>query len=285
MRILVIIFSLLIITARGQKYIDYFNQSNEAEYLLSQGNYDGARGIYSKMEKKFKRLKPKDDWYMGLMNYFQKDSANGAKYMVKCAEHLGWPQAMLLEFQKKYPQLNISNSTLKEVEKIEKEKTAQKKKSVSDTLKYFTDQDQNNRRNLAAIDSAGDLKLQKLMLKYFKDNGIPDMLLYGDNFAVVFLHITNQELLKEYKELLMKQVKKGNVYPWYYTSMVDRDMEARTGTSMYNSFAYKKGYSKEDIEKFNKNRKEIGLSVYFKGSSGMQPIRNFSSGYIKITDQ
>jgi hypothetical protein len=284
MRILSIIFSLLIITAKGQKYIDYFNQSNEAEYLLSQGNYDGARAIYSKVEKKFKHLKPKDDWYMGLMYYFQKDSVNGAKYMVKCAEHLGWPQATLVEFQKKYPQLNISQNTLKEVEKIEVEKMKQKKKAVADTLKYFIDQDQNNRKNLAAIDSAADVKLQKQLLKYFKDNGIPDMLIYGDGYANIFLHITNQDLLKEYKELLMKQVKKGNVYPWFYTSMVDRDMEARTGTTIYNSFKYTKGYSKEELEKINKSRKEIGLSVYFKGP-GNQPIRNFTSGYIKIVDQ
>jgi hypothetical protein len=179
----------------------------------------------------------------------------------------------------KYPQLNISQGTLRSLEKIAEQNEKEIKRAVVDTLRSFD--------TLAiAYNKEGKCSpkceaMQKAYLKYCKKNGIPSMELYGEPVYLSLIKIENKDILKQYKDLLYKEMTKGNIYPYFYATLVDR--HAGDGPVTYNSY-YSTGLAKEELEKINKSRKDIGLSTYFKGP-GTKPITNFNVQYIKVLEQ
>jgi hypothetical protein len=85
--------------------------------------------------------------------------------------------------------------------------------------------------------------------------------------VILLLHIDCHFFI-QFKEVLMKELKKGNIQPFYYASMVDRINCHCYGESFFS--AYKMGNSigkclNLNQEELVNNRKKIGLSTYFDG--------------------
>ncbi len=268
----------------GQNFISYFNQANKAEYYLSENNTNKALSALKAIETNFNKLLPKDYFYVSILYYLKKDSVNGFLYLRKCAENYGWPTNYVQEYRKNFPELKISDYSIGKISELENLAAKHRMKSVEDTLMYFMIQDQSNRDGSNVLSIPLDAINQNMLLNYLKTNGIPNIFLYGDMFSSVLLHITDEKVFSEFESLLIQEIKKGNIYPYYYTSMIDRKLADDKSKTKYNSYLYETLHEGGTKKKINKNRMEIGLSTYFRGTN-IVPIAEFKSNEFKIINQ
>jgi hypothetical protein len=284
MRTLIIISFLLIfpISAFGQDFIKYFNQANEAEFQLSESNFSEAESILTKLQTEYNSLKPKDYFYLGIIKYLKNDSINGNIYLSNCAYNYGRPTDHIANYKRMYPQLNISDASINKFSLIENERFKAIQKNVTDTLTYFIKQDQLNRSNQTTGSREVDVIIQMAFLNYLKANGIPDLVKYGDGIiGTILLHLKNEEVFSNYKEYLYEELCKGNIYPNLYGSMVDRHQYDYYKPTIYNSYFSENITDSKKLTEISNNRKNIGLSKYFKGPN-IRPIPDFINGNLKI---
>ncbi len=139
------------------------------------------------------------------------------------------------------------------------------KKNVQDTIEYFIEIDQSNRKN-NHVNFKQDSIVQEQFLNYLQTVGLPNIQQYGDFFLLINLHVINKNIFNKFESFFIEQLKKGNIYPYHYSSMVDRFLLENNEETMYNSYLYSNISSKKLEREIKKNRKSIGLSLYFKGS-------------------
>lgn len=249
----------------AQNRILYLNLANKAEHLLLSNNYDEAKTILLDLETKYKFLNGKDYFYLGITYYKSLDSLNGFEYLKKAALSYCFPSIHLKKYSKKY-NFPISPKEYIILDSIEKLALNSRNQKVIDTLIYFINIDQQCRNN--KVDVKCDASNQRNFLSYIVTNGIPNFNLYGDESSIIFLHIYDKKILKEYSKILFAEIKKGNMYPFYYAMMIDRFKYDTLRKSKYGTY----GISKENFnlnKLIIKHRLQIGLSIYREGPSIM----------------
>lgn len=272
----------LSISSFGQDYIEYFNSANEAEYQLSLGNFTEARTIFKNLEEVYTSLKPKDNFYLGIIAYLFSDTIEGYKYLSESATKLVFASYHIQDYKRIFPQLKISEFAINNIKNIEVVTQNQCNKKIFDTLSYFLDQDQLNRNGHLVVNREVDTRNQQAFLKYLKANGIPDIVAYGDaTISTLVLHMYDEGVFSEFKAYLLKELKKGNIYPNYFAAMVDRHQYDYHRPKIYNAYFSEKISDPDKLKEINSKRLSIGLSIHFKGNN-ILPIPDFTHGNFNI---
>lgn len=136
-------------------------------------------------------------------------------------------------------------------------------KKIKDTLEYFIESDRLCRTTGEADVKCDRINLNKF-LNFIKDNNVPDFNVYGDIYSDIFLHVYEKKLIRKYKKVLLSQIKKGYLYPFYYAMMIDRNKFDHGKPTVYNTYGGSFNLKIEN-RKIRKNRKQIGLSIYIEG--------------------
>lgn len=257
------------LTSVGQNYIDYYNLANEAEYqIIDGGNLAEAKKTLVALDKKYGRLLFKDNFYLGILYYLDNDSINGNKYFAKYIANYGAPTYELPKFKNCFPQLTISNRSMVDLEVLQNKISTRFKdtvyfnktiKSVNDSINYYVELDQKLLNDSNKI----NVGIQIPYLNYLKKYGIPKPGIFGEDYMIIFSHITDKNMQKVYKEFLLNEIMKGNACPESYATIVDKDL-IETDETMYGT-TFIKFSAKTSKEKVIENRKKIGLSPYYSG--------------------
>jgi len=110
-------------------------------------------------------------------------------------------------------------------------------------------------------------------LNYIKEDGYPGIYKSRtDIMGTILLHVHNN-LLEAFNKVLLKEIKKGNIDPFYYGRMMDRIGCIVKNESYYYSYPVKKECVPEG-EQIIKNRIRIGMSPYFHGPRRFVNILN-----------
>jgi hypothetical protein len=266
-----------------QDYINYYNVINKAEYYIHINKYDSALILFDKASK-IENLQAKE-YYLQAFCLTKKEKFNEQKVkrlIIKSARKNGIPTVWM---KKQALDMKLNHSFISRIKKQEKKRQKQLK-VIRDTVNYFLSEDRKYRTILVdsisvffESDSKEHLEYshfieiqdsinQNQFLEYINREGYPGIYKSGtDIIATVLLHI-NCHFFIRYKELLMKELRKGNIQPFYFASMVDRINCHCYGESFFS--AYKMGNSigkclNLNQEEIVNNRKKIGLSTYFYG--------------------
>jgi hypothetical protein len=266
--ILIIVFLVFGPTSFGQNYIDYLNKANEAEHDFIEGNLTNSKKLFLELESKFKTLKPKDQFYLGLIYYFNNDTTNGLKYFSKAADQNFWVSENIKKLKEKFPTVSISNYAAITIADIEKKAFNLKYKQViADSLKYFSDQDQLYRVG-GSFNEDHDKIVQTQFINFLERNGVPNPYIYGDlEYSLITCHVAaypnDSSLYKKYRDFNYKQITQGNVMPFYYCRLIDRNQSNDNKTTYGCDFV--KFTTDTPKEKVIENRKKIGQSEYYNG--------------------
>lgn len=135
--------------------------------------------------------------------------------------------------------------------------------SVQNFCESILAEDQNNRNGRRPNEEIDQMN-QEVLLDYIKKNGYPNSnIAGGDYLATVLLHI-NCSLLEEYLTVLLPEVKKGNLNPFFYAQMHDRIIcDCRMGDAKYG--AYPQPECPVPTDTIITYRRKIGMSVYLNG--------------------
>jgi len=275
MKIIVFIYLIVFcsIGVAAQNYINYYNQANEAEFeFVEGGNLKTAKNTLRLLDKKYKRLIFKDNFYLGVLLYLDNDSVEGFKYLAKFIENYGSSTHELSKCKKKFQNLNISNKAISELKSLEQKITLRFKdsiyfnkiiKSVNDSIEYYLKTDQDNLRNDIATNDEPNIKLQTHFLNYLTKFGIPKIGLFSEDYTIILYHISDKKLHKMYLDFFLNELKKGNTCPYNYATLIDNNLIGGDET-VYGS-NYIKFSAKTNHEQVKVNRKKIGLSLYYPG--------------------
>lgn len=274
-----ILFSSLLFTliCSSQNYINYFNIVNEAEYNFDNQNFNKTIKLLKRANKSFGNLKTKELFYLGISQLIKGDTIQGKISLFKCIENGGSPTKYLPYYKnfENYPVIKSYYNTIYEFEKSHPKK---RDTLIRDSLEYFIQIDQSNRAGGAVNSSEIDIINQLHLLKFFETHGFPNFMYYGDGISTIFKHIADSEVYSLYKVYLFKQIELGNMYPVYYAYMVDR-YECTFNKQLFYS-AYTIGCNVElPKEKIEKNRRSIGLSIYYDGTL-LRPLSKSPANYL-----
>jgi hypothetical protein len=298
----ILIFALLIFwnysISQKLNFIKYFNVANEAEYMLNTGNPKSAKKHLLSLEKKFKQLKPREYFYLGVLHYIEGDSLKGNLCFKRSATKYHFkPTDELNNVKNVFPEFSISNysyNLLKQEEQKEIEKAkALFNRSINDSIVYYFGIDEALRENDVSFMfdsnevSSSILRLFKEIsiielhhpdadyynqlgyLNYLKRQGVPDFYVYGDFFLSIFQHVDDDRIFNDYDTFLFNELKKGAIWPFYYAMMVDRKQYYDGKPTIYGHY----GAKNKTVEKsvINKSRLAIGHSIYYFGASSEFP--------------
>jgi hypothetical protein len=251
----------------SQGYISYFNSANEAEYLFHTGQFISAEKTLTTLKDQFTELKPRELFYLGMIYYYLKDTVNGFKNIELAARNSLYDKEAVEYYLRPRGENLLSMYSRKVLDSIgynvEKEVDDIRNKSyVDDSIRYYIDLDQANRSDMSKFQQEVDDQIQRRFLNFMKRDGVPDPLLYGEVFSIIFLHVTNEDIYKEYDSFLFDQVVKGNLCPREYAFLVDRKIygESNGHKTKYGTYSPKSGLL--DADDLKKDRESIGLSIY-----------------------
>lgn len=277
----IIFFFAFSLNSVGQNYIDYLNQANEAEYqFVEGGDLKAAKQTFISLDRKFKGLLFKDNFYLAILYYLDNDSINGFKYMTKFIDNYGASTYELTKFKKCIPELSVSDKAISELTLLEnkvREKFGDSAyynkviKPINDTINHYIDLDQKSLSDSNKINIA----IQIPYLNYLKRTGIPNPAIFGEDFMLIFLHLTDKKMQELYKDFLLNEIKKGKVSPETYAIIVDKDL-LDSNETIYGS-AFIKSSTKTNKEQVLLNRKKIGLSPYYSGPNNFPRCRKRKS--------
>lgn len=267
--ILLTLFLTFELASVGQNYIDYYNLANEAEYQFAEGiDLVAAKKTFISLDKKYGRLLFKDNFYLGILYYLDNDSINGNKYFAKYIDNYGALTYELPKFKKCFPQLTISNKSMADLEALQNKISKLFKdtvyfnktiKSVNDSINYYVELDQRLLNDSNKI----NIKIQIPYLNYLKKYGIPKPGIFGEDYMIIFSHITDKNMQKVYKEFLLNEIMQGNACPESFATIVDKNL-IETDETMYGT-TFIKFSAKTSKEQVIENCKKIGLSPYYPG--------------------
>lgn len=276
-----IIFLFLTSFVFGQNYIDYYNEANEAEYQFVEGNHPKTIAILSKLEKQYGKLLNKDNFYLGMAYYLDRDSINGLNYLLKFTEDFGPIKKLLEDCERKFTNLIISKYSKIQLATLQEKLYLTFKDSVTynsiykptiDSLKSYVILDQKNRNDTGALNGEEDKRIQAGFLNYLKKYGIPPPNKYGDEaLLVICAHVYYPEIKEKYLNFFLDEIKKGNISPFYYATIIDRGLAGDKKETIYGA-AWIKTSESTSKDKIIENRKKIGMSPYFLGPNNLPKV-------------
>lgn len=277
--LLTAVFTCLMIKSNAQNYIPYYNLINEAEYKIYQHEYEEAISLIRDAFKVEQAL-PKDNYLLAatlakvnpqkneqeIRSLIMKASKNGNIKRWMSEENID------IEFSEEFINGLIKNS----------KRWSENNKHIGDTIKYFVARDQEYRKVFTDsimvyfdeeseeyksywhLVERNDSIIQLQFLNYIKENGYPGTYKSNRDIAGVILQHINEDLLDQFDTVLYKEIKKGNIYPYYYGSMMDRINCSLNGIAFYDAHSVPKRClpSRDQIIE---NRIKIGMSPHFKG--------------------
>ena len=138
------------------------------------------------------------------------------------------------------------------------------RKVFVDSIKAYFDEESEEYKSYWQLVEKNDSIVQVEFLEYIKANGYPGNHRCGTGLATVILQHINDELLDDFDTVLLEEIKKGNIYPYYYGSMMDRANCRLNGKAFYNADRVTESCTPSN-EQILKNRVSAGLSPFFQG--------------------
>lgn len=171
--------------------------------------------------------------------------------------------------------------------------------SIEDTVKYFFAEDQRFRslmkdnpckyaqdtseycNKLRAEWVSHDSILQERVYQYIKENGFPWE--GGEDIYILLSHF-HSEMFNKMKPILLEELKKGKVDPFFLGMVFDR-MEIQYKSNPCGYYVYGQDCPSDNWEQVIKNRLSIGMSIYYngprRGGYGPKNILPWASQYQK----
>jgi len=291
-RILIFVFSVLVLTSCQTKkynYINYYNKVNETDSILRyKKDTLEAIALYKNI---FKKYPPKQSlWideyetYIKLSDKFNKDfGGKKSLYLLIPLVAPNWKyKKQDKEFFVLYKKYGIDSLAVED--EINNWKKGLNKKLV-DSFSIAMIRDQENGRS-GGVSIKNDKKNAQLLIWTINNYGYPSLQkigLWGNNgifmpTSTILHHMAGSKEFPYFKEKVIEFIKNGDCPPGDYASMIDRNNNLNQKESEYGyetMFHVQPLNNKLDTIKVNQNRKKIGLpsvkhfqklqSDYFKG--------------------
>lgn len=269
----------LMIKSNAQNYIPYYNLINEAEYKIYQHEYEEAISLIRDAFKVEQAL-PKDNYLLAatlakvnpqkneqeIRSLLTKASKNGniKRWLSEEPIDLELSDAFLDSLSMNSKQWLNDTRAIRDTINYFLAKDQDYRKVFVDSIKAYFDEESEEYKSYWQLVEKNDSVVQVEFLEYVKANGYPGNHRCGTGLATVILQHINDELLDDFDTVLLEEIKQGNIYPYYYGSMMDRANCRVKGKSFYNADPTPESCmpSKEQILE---NRIEAGLSPYFNG--------------------
>jgi tetratricopeptide (TPR) repeat protein len=284
--VLICVLVSLSVTATSQKFIEYYDFVNEGEYKYNSGLFDDAIKAY----KHAFSIEPPfgvDIYRMARCHCQINNTEKALKYLrLTGKEYPLDPKNYLsrdsLIFEKclSVRQFNLIRKKMARDhgKSISKLSNSENYIYLLDTINYYIEADQKYRKretnpcleednsefNCDSIEKewfAHDSILYDQFIQFIKDNGYPK--LAGELSYVILLHF-HESHYKQSKQLLVDEVNKGNIDPFFLGMMFERlDLLVYGDDCTY--YIWRKECDEEEWDRIIKNRKSIGMSIYYNG--------------------
>lgn len=282
MRLLSIVLCFLLVSVLGfsQNYIPYYNLINEAEFDIYNEDFEAA---LDKINQAFKLEEPraKDCYLLAYCLDHIDAEANRLevdRWLLDGSSRTGF----LMYWFEKLPLNNEFGVPFYETIEENISDRLKEAKVYRDTLIYFTSPDQELSQLFAdsisvyydskheifqyhlALLNGHEAEMQAQFLIYLKENGYPGIYKSGGFWTGNLLNNMSEPLYEEYKVVLLEAVKRGEMEPYYYGTMVDVN-----GCFLKNeSYYFAVGVDQSclpNMQEIIENRRSIGMSLHFKG--------------------
>jgi len=271
MRKLFLFLSLFYINTAQCGYIDYYNMVNKAEWLYEQGNYKESEVVLKQAFNKVEFSKTKDIWLYVLI-LSKKNCWNKIyKILKNHLKKIGGTDKSIVPFLEKSG-IELNNYQLRKLNNIILDTSSlsyikfHNQLNIIDSL-HNEDQRIRNQflagevtlKNIGEIDSLNTLKL----LDMFKNDSLTLNKKLDHKFYRILLHLELKhfELLDLY---LIQMLDNGNLEPWSYARAWDRSHAINDECLNYFAYTYdSKNLNCLTYDEILKNRKKIGLSIYY----------------------
>lgn len=265
----------------SQNYIPYYNLINEAEYDIYNGNYSKAE---RRLEQAFKIEKPHaKDAYLLAYCLDKRDTLTFRKRIEELLIYASENQGRTIHWMQQQPlSIKLERELYARIERNEAI-CHSVSKAINDTIDYFLEKDQEIRKVLVdSIDpyfgeesgeykeylikmSANDSIYQTELLKYIRTEGYPGINKSGSNVVGTILVHIHPSLFEEYQCVLLVELKKGNILPFTYGSMIDRINCYMNGEAFYYAYTIGTEHCQPSNMEIISNRVSMGMNPYFNG--------------------
>jgi hypothetical protein len=254
-------------------YINYHALVNKAELNLFNGNLKESQKLYSEATNNYPKPFINDLINASIVTLVNKNKTNGIELIKKCFE-LGVPLNLLLK--KKIIKKKLGKRKIIDIYKMTKTEylNTQPRVLIDSLLKL----DQTYRRNNNDL-KVVDKNNTDLLYKLVKNNNFPNeyRIGYHQTFFLLFLHNSFFWGKDENYNLLMEELKKGNIHPSVLALIKDREKLFKTqfkerfyylpydfiinGKLTFNSsvIPIDNFINNELLNQINERRNEIGL--------------------------
>lgn len=273
----------------AQNYIAYYEYVNEAEYWMYKEKYDHAIKLYLKA---FAQEQPTGkDAYLLAKCYALKGNKEACyQWLMKTTNIAVSFTPYLLRrtdqhhvFQAVFQEDGELEALIQDLLLLKEANDKTYKDSIydmlHDTVAALCKQDQLYRQkggfaNWTAEEyelfEANDSILQHALLNLTQQYGFPGYTHIGTDITDIILVHVNKTRYPIFKKVMLEEVKKGNLLPYGYAEMLDRFEwiyaynKEKNDCFLYQLYTRKLCHE-EDYEAVVERRKNIGLSIYFKG--------------------
>ncbi|WMX14514.1 MULTISPECIES: hypothetical protein [unclassified Aureispira] len=287
------ILSILLILLNNlfaQDYISYHNLVNEAEYWMYKKEYKNAKILY---KKAFCLEEPmwKDAYLLAKAYVFLNKKKKALCWLKKSSEanvsFCSWyleKEKEQKDFKSIFNSSNDMKAFIKELRTIEDDPSKKSNQQVYLNIQKQVDEllkrDQAIREECRKSGFTKECKeridledsiIQEKLLAITKEYGFPGSNLIGsDLVTIILVHFDKKRFISSL-DILLSEVKNGNLMPFYYGYMLDRFywkyIEDKNDNPCYLSLLYtKKKCTEEDYDEVIKRRLELGISLFFDGS-------------------
>lgn len=268
------------IIASAQQFIDYYNLRNESIFQFYNNNYQTADSLMSEALMLKIRI-TKDIYYHAIVNAHLKNP-HKTKRLLELAKSSKGISTKWLESDKDLFISTLDTEWYQQfIDSVKSDNKVyfnrlQSEPVLKEIIDALIERDQMYRSEL--IDSLNiaqseldtllllnDIKVQQDLIEIITKHGWPDQA--PETLNTILLHFTPQNYY-QYAGLILNEVKKGNLDPYWYASMVDRlELLINQNPCFYGIW----GDCNIESNEIVKRRREIGLSPYWNG-----PFRLYS---------
>lgn len=273
------VFSCLMVKSNAQNYIPYYNLIHEAEYKIYQHEYEEAISLIRKAFT-IEQALPKDNYLLAvtlakvnpqnneqeIRSLLMRASKNGniKRWLSEEPIQLELSEAFLDSLRMNSKQWLDDTQAIRDTINYFLAKDQAYRKVFVDSIKAYFDEDSEEYKSYWQLVEKNDSIVQVEFLKYIKANGYPGNHRCGTGIATVILQHINDELLVDFDTVLLEEIKKGNIYPYYYGSMMDRANCRVNGKAFYNADRVTESCTPSN-DQILENRMNAGLSPYLQG--------------------
>lgn len=267
--IVLLLYSFNLLAQEDTNYVTYYNMCDDAIKHIQNKEFKEGLRLFEKSFRKVKNPNYRHLYYAGrtaflaektekMYHYFELAYLNGCYYLLE-QDTLIYNS---LKHDKRFQELVKNQDSLLAIfdSKINK-----KVKCIIDSLDRI---DQSIREELNELndDSENSYKKDSLwgiddeknrfFLDYVKENGYPSYREIGNDFSsILLIHCGNY--FKEYEDVLLMEVRKGNLEPYFFAQIYDRTYGP--DSCIYKAYHCNSYVTKDEIIK---NRRLIGLETF-----------------------